>query len=238
MEEEPQVINYGDLGSRAHLVLEEFYKYVNINADDIDKEFNGILTKLYYKHFRDINDVKGNMAIGIRNFCNRETQRFKSLEDKDLFMPRYSELSLDADIAGEHFRGRLDAVYNHPDGNLRLIDYKFTGSNKIGLPQEIQAVIYVEMMEQKLNIYCDKYFFWFMRHGLGPTGRGFEKIINVDDTLRSKVEDIVIDCAGIIEKGEYNTGDNFGSYFCTHFCPYYGTCLEEEMGWNDGDDIE
>jgi len=212
--------------------LEEFYRYVDIDADNIDKEFNGILTKLYHKHFRDINDVKGNMAIGVRNFCNREIKRFKSLENKDLFMPRYSEIALEADIAGEHFRGRLDAVYNHPDGKLRLTDYKFTGSNKVSIPQEIQSVVYVEMMEQKLNIYSDKYYFWFMRHGLGPTGRGFEKVVDVNEALKLKIYNIIEESAGVIEKGEYGVKSNCDDFFCRNFCPFYGTCMAEEMGWD------
>lgn len=230
LDEEPQAINYGDLGSRAHLVLEEFYRYVNIEVDDIEKEFNGVLGKLYHKHFRGITDVKGNMAIGVKNFCNREITRFNSLENKDLFMPRYSEIALEANIAGQFFRGRLDAVYNHPDGKLRLTDYKFTGSNKISTPQEIQSVVYVEMMEQKLNVYADRYYFWFLRHGMGKTGRGFEKVVDVTDDLRQKVEDIIIDSADIIEKGEYKVKPEFGDFFCQNFCGYYGTCLAENLG--------
>jgi len=170
------------------------------------------------------------MATGIQNFCNREVKRFNSLKDKDLFMPRYSEIALEADIAGEHFRGRLDAVYNHPDGKLRLTDYKFTGSNKIGVPQEIQSVVYVKMMEQKLDIHSDKYYFWFMRHGLGKTGRGFEKIVDVDKALKLKIYDIIEESAGIIEKGEYSVKSNSDDFFCRNFCPYYGTCMGEEMG--------
>lgn len=232
LDEEPQAINYGDLGSRAHLVLEEFYKYINIEANDIEKEFNEILGQLYHKHFRGINDHKGNMAIGVKNFCTREIKRFNSLENKDLFMPRYNEIALEADIAGEHFRGRLDAVYTNPDGTLKLVDYKFTGSNSIKLPQEIQACIYVEMMEQQLNVYTDKYFFWFLRHGMGKTGRGFEKVIDVTDDLRQKVEDLIIDSAGIIEKGEYKVKSDWNNFFCQNFCGYYGICLSENLGWD------
>ena len=229
IEEEPQVINYGDLGSRGHLVLEDFYKYVNIESNDIEKEFNRVLAKLYHKHFKGTNDPKGNFATGVRNFCNREIKRFNELDNKDLFMPRYSEVALEADIAGEHFRGRLDAVYNHPDGILRPTDYKFTGSNGIKLPQHIQAVIYIEMMEQKLNIYCDKYYFWFMRHGMGPTGRGFEKIVDVTDDLRTTVDDLIVDSAETIEKGEYNVKPGFGDFFCCNFCSYYGACVADNL---------
>ena len=231
LEEEPQIIPYGKLGSQAHLVLEDFYRYINIKTDNIEKEFNTILAKLYHKHFEGLNDPNGNFATGVRNFCNREIVRFNELEDKDLFMPRYSEVALEADIVGEHFRGRLDAVYNHPDGILRPTDYKFTGSNSIKLPQEIQAVIYIEMMEQKLDIYCNKYYFLFMRHGLGPTGRGYEKVIDVTDELRLKVEDLIINSVEIIEKGEYNVKSTCDDFFCRNFCPYYGACMAEEMGW-------
>ena len=144
-------------------------------------------------------------------------------------MPRYSEVALEADIAGEHFRGRLDAVYNHPDGILRPTDYKFTGSNGIKLPQHIQAVVYIEMMEQKLDIYCDKYYFWFMRHGMGPTGRGFEKIVDVTDELRDTVNDLIIDSAEIIEKGEYSVKPGFGDFFCCNFCQFYGACVADNL---------
>lgn len=65
IEEEPQVINYGDLGSRGHLVLEDFYKYVNIESDDIEKEFNRVLAKLYHRHFKGTNDPKANFATGV-----------------------------------------------------------------------------------------------------------------------------------------------------------------------------
>ena len=229
LEEEPQVINYGDLGSRAHLVLEDFYKYVDIETDNIVKEFNRVLAGLYHKHFKGTTDPKGNFATGVRNFCNREITRFNELEDKALFMPRYSEVALEADIAGEHFRGRLDAVYNHPDGILRPTDYKFTGSNGIKMPQQVQACIYIEMMEQKLNIYCDKYYFWFMRHGLGPTGRGFEKIVDVTDDLRKSVDDIILDSAETIEKGEYEVKPSWNDFFCQNFCCYYGTCVTDNL---------
>lgn len=217
------------MGSRGHLVLEEFYKYINIEANDIEKEFNGVLGKLYHKHFRGINDPKGNFARGVKNFCSREITRYNSLQDKNIFMPRYSEIALEADIAGEHFRGRLDAVYTNPDGSLKLVDYKFTGSNSIKLPQQIQAVIYIEMMEQKLNVYCDKYYFWFMRHGMGPTGRGFEKVIDVTDEMKDEIFSLIEDSAGIIEKGEFKQKDNF-DFFCSNLCGYSGICLEERMG--------
>jgi len=72
LDREPQVIDYGDLGSRAHLILEEFYKYVDLDADNITKEFNGVLGNLYHKHFRGIQDPKGSFAKGVRNFCNRK----------------------------------------------------------------------------------------------------------------------------------------------------------------------
>jgi len=137
LEEGPMPINYGDLGSRAHLVLEDFYKRINMKAPDIEKEFNDVLGKLYHRHFEGIIDVKGNMAIGVKNFCNREIKRFNGLENKNLFKPRYSEIALEADICGWHFRGRLDAVYTNLDKTLKLVDYKFTGSNSIKLPQQI-----------------------------------------------------------------------------------------------------
>ena len=230
LEEEPQAIPYGELGSRAHLVLEDFYKYINIDTDNIEKEFNNVLGKLYHKHFQGINDPKGNFARGVKNFCNREITRYNSLENKEIFMPRYSEIALEADIAGEHFRGRLDAVYTNPDGTLKLVDYKFTGSNSVKLPQQIQAVIYIEMMEQKLGVYCDKYHFWFMRHGMGPTGRGFEKVIDVTDKMKNEIFNLIEDSAGIIEKGEYDVKPGFGDFFCQNFCGFYGTCLGENLG--------
>lgn len=238
VDEELMPVNYGDLGSRAHQVLEDFYKYINIETDNIEKEFNNVLAKLYHKYFQGINDVKGNMAIGVKNFCNHEIVRFNELEDKSLFMPRYSELPLECDICGYHFRGRLDVVYTNPDGSLKLLDYKFTGSNKISTPQEVQACIYIEMMEQKMNVYEDKYFFWFLRKGMGPTGRGYEKVIDVTDTLRQKVEDIISDSADIIEKGEYNVKPGAGDYFCCNFCSFGGRCLEERMGWDVEDDFD
>ena len=233
LEEEPMAINYGDLGSRAHLVLEEFYRYVNIEANNIEKEFNSILTKLYHKNFRNINDVKGNMAIGIKNFCTREIDRFNSLDDKSLFMPRYSELALECNICGQHFRGRLDAIYTNPD-DLKLLpcDYKFTGSNKLDVQHDVQAIIYSEMLKQHLDFAPDRFDFWFLRHGMGPTKRGFLKTININKELELKIFDIIENSIDTIEKGEYLPTMQ-GSYFCSHFCPFYGACLSDEMGWDD-----
>lgn len=85
------------------------------------------------------------------------------------------------------------------------------------------------MMEQKLNIYCDKYYFWFMRHGLGPTGRGFEKVIDVTDSLRKNVDDIILDSAETIEKGEYTVKPTWNDFFCQNFCGYYGTCVADNL---------
>jgi RecB family exonuclease len=230
LDREPQLIDYGDLGSRAHLILEEFYKYVNLDANNIEKEFNGVLGNLYHKHFRGVQDPKGSFAKGVRNFCNREIKRYNVLQDKTIFQPRYVELPLETEIAGQYFRGRLDAVYINPDDlSLRPTDYKFTNQNSIKLPQEIQASIYVIMLEQQLNIYCDKYYFWFMKHGLGPTGRGFEKVVDVTDELKDKLRDIITDSAELIEKGEFE-GKEHMDYFCHNFCPYYGMCMEEMMG--------
>lgn len=228
LDSEPQAVDYGELGSRAHLVVEDFYRYINIETNNIEKEFNGILGRLYHKHFRGITDVKGNMATGIKNFCNREIKRFNSLKDKSIFIPRYSEIALEADIAGEHFRGRLDAVYTNLDGSLKPVDYKFTGSNSVKLPQEIQAVIYIDMLEQQLNIECDKYHFWFMRHGMGPAGRGFEKIVDVTDELKNKVYGIIEDSADVIEKGEFTMKPSF-DFFCSNLCGYQGICLSEML---------
>ena len=70
VDEEPQPIQYGELGSRAHQVLENFYKYIDIESDNIEKNFNRVLAKLYHHYFQGINDVKGNMAIGVKKFCN------------------------------------------------------------------------------------------------------------------------------------------------------------------------
>lgn len=228
LDAEPQAIDYGDLGSRAHLVLEDFYRCINIEVDNIEEEFNTTLGSLYHKHFDGITDHRGNMAAGVKNFCNREIKRYNSLEDKSIFMPRYNEIALEADIAGQHFRGRLDAVYINPDGSLKPVDYKFTGSNGVKVPQEIQAVIYIDMLEQQLNIECNDYFFWFMRHGMGPTGRGFEKMVNVTDDLKAKVYNIVEESAEIIEKGEFTMKPTF-DFFCTNLCGYQGICLSEML---------
>jgi len=230
LDREVQVIDYGLLGSKAHLILEEFYQYVNLDADDITKEFNGVLGSLYHKHFQEVQDPKGSFARGVRNFCSREIKRYNSLEDKSIFQPRYIELPLETDISGQHIRGRLDAVYINPDDlSLLPTDFKFTNQNSIKEPQEIQATIYVIMLEQQLNIYCDKYYFWFMKHGLGPTGKGFEKIVNVTEELKDKVRDIITESAEIIEKGEFEPKIQL-DYFCSHFCPYYGMCMDELLG--------
>ena len=235
LDREPQIINYGELGSRAHLILEEFYKYVDLDADNITKEFNGVLGNLYHKHFRGIQDPKGSFANGVKNFCNREIKRYDSLEDKSTFMPRYVELPLETEIAGQYFRGRLDVVYINPDGTLKPCDWKFTNSNAIKEPQEIQSSIYIIMLEQQMNISCDKYYFHFLKHGTGKTGRGFEKVINVTEELKDKLRDIITESAEIIEKGEFEPKIQL-DYFCSHFCPYYGMCMDELMGDYNGDD--
>ena len=52
LDPEPQTIDYGFLGSQGHLVLEDFYKYIDIESDNIEKEFNRSLAKLYHKYFK------------------------------------------------------------------------------------------------------------------------------------------------------------------------------------------
>jgi len=144
-------------------------------------------------------------------------------------MPRYVELPLETEIAGQYFRGRLDVIYTNPDGTLKPVDYKFTNQNSIKEPQKIQAAIYIIMLEQQMNISCNDYYFWFMKHGTGPTGRGFEKIITVDDELKDKLRDIITESAEIIEKGEFEPKIQL-DFFCSHFCPYYGMCMDELLG--------
>ena len=44
---------------------------------------------------------------------------------------------------------------------------------------------------RKNIVIIDEYYFWFLRHGMGKTGRGFEKVIDVTDELRLKVENLI-----------------------------------------------
>ena len=217
---EPQYPNYGDLGSRAHRVLEDFYDHVTIPCDP-ENHFDDLIGKLYVHEFLEIEDYKRNMLSGLLNFLEMEIGRYNELEDKDLFVPKYSELYLKSHIGDVPFSGRIDAVYQDPDKNLVPVDYKFTSKNSIGKEQKQQAAIYCILLKNELGITFDTFDFWFLRHKNQSIKR-----VKISEKLINEVTQNVNKVLQEIEKMQFSPKQ---SWLC-RYCGYEGICLEEQSG--------
>lgn len=214
---EPQYPAYGTLGSKAHQVIEDFYNHVTIPCDPSD-EFDSLIGRLYEHHFSDIEDYKKNMLNGLINFLEMEVDRYHSLENKDLFIPKHNELYIKSEITGIPFSGRIDAIYQNEDGTLTAVDYKFTGSNSIGKEQKHQAGVYSILLEKELKIKFNSFDFWFLRHKNKAirSVKMTEKLIN--DTTQN-----VNNVSQEIDKMDFQYKPD---YLC-RFCSYQNLCLEE-----------
>ena len=213
---EPQVPPYGELGSRAHKVLENFYNHVTIPCDP-SEEFDQLIGRLYEYEFTDFVDYKGNMITGLINFLEMEIDRYHNLENKELFIPKYNELYIKSEINGIKFSGRIDAIYQNED-SLTAVDYKFTSSNSIGNEQHQQACIYAILLEKELGINFDSFDFWFLRHR--------NKVIKSVKITEKLINDV--------NKKVYNVSNQINvmnfpykpDYLC-RFCGYESICLTE-----------
>ena len=214
---EPQYPQYGELGSRAHKVLEDFYNHVTIPCNP-DDEFDNLIGRLYSHEFSDIEDYKKNMIGGLMNFLEMEVKRYHNLNNKEMFVPEYNELYIKSEIAGVLFSGRIDAIYRNEDKSLSAVDYKFTSSNSIGSEQKQQAVIYAILLEKELGINFDEFEFWFLRHK-----RKTIKSVKITDKLINSVRQNVNKCSQLINN---MTFDRKRSYLC-RYCGYEGICNEE-----------
>jgi RecB family exonuclease len=216
---EPQYPAYGDLGSRAHKVLEDFYRYVTIPCDP-ESNFNDLLGRLYVHEFADVEDYKFNMHTGLLNFLRMEIDRYDSLEDKYLFVPKYNELYIKSEIDGIKFSGRIDAIYEDQDGKLTMVDFKFTNKNTVGADQKQQATIYTILLKNSMDIDVDFSEFWFLRHS--PYKRAVKQV-KITNELIKNVERKVYNTLQEIEEMNFPRKQ---SYLC-RFCGYEGICLTE-----------
>lgn len=219
---EPQYPAYGLLGSKAHKILEDFYRNVTIPCDP-DETFNDLLGKLYAYGFENTIDYRGNMLMGIKNFFNMEVSRYNNLEDKELFVPRHNELYLKSKIGEIPFSGRVDAIYEEPDGRLTMVDFKFTNKNTIGADQVQQATIYLTLLKNAMDIDVDVCEFWFLRHS--PYKKAVKQVKITDNHIKT-VEHKVYNAVQEIEKMNFPRKQ---SYLC-RFCGYEGICCEEQAG--------
>ncbi len=218
---EPTYPAYGTLGSKAHEILEDFYKYVTIPCDP-ESHFNDLLGRLYIHEFSDMVDHKGNMLEGMLNFLKMEVLRYDNLEDKDLFIPKYSELYLKSDIGGVPFSGRIDAIYEEPDGHLYAVDYKFTNKNSIGVEQKQQSCIYATLLKNELDIEFNEFTFWFLRH---PQNKAIKKVKITNDLIKT-VNSKVYNTLQLIEDMDFPPKPGF---LC-RWCGYESLCLTERSG--------
>lgn len=212
---------YGELGSRAHEVLEDFYKYATVPTADPEGHFDDLIGRLYEHKFEDIEDYKHNMINGLVIFLQMEIKRYDTLEDKEIFKPKYSELALKSKIGGIPFSGRIDAIYEEPDGQLTAVDYKFTSSNSVGATQEQQGTVYAVMLEQELGIKFNSFDFWFLRHKnktiktVKITKETIKALNHKVNKVTQQINDLQFPCTP--------------NYTC-RFCGYEGICLEEQSG--------
>jgi CRISPR/Cas system-associated exonuclease Cas4 (RecB family) len=215
---EPQYPMYGELGSRAHAVIEHFYKNVTVPCAP-EEHFDDLIGRLYLHEFSAIEDYKKNMIGGLLNFLDMEITRYYGLENKELFVPKYNELYIKSEINNIPFSGRVDAVYEKPDGTLVGVDYKFTSSNSIGDTQKQQATIYAILLEKELGIHFDSFEFWFLRHKKRTI-----KSIKITDKTISDVNKKVKVVEQLIDSMSFNRKP---SWLC-RYCDYQGICLEEQ----------
>lgn len=215
---EPQYPMYGELGSRAHSVIENFYKNVTVPCKP-EHYFDHLIGKLYEYEFSDIVDYKKNMIGGLLNFLEMEISRYHNLENKEIFIPKYNELYIKSEIGDIKFSGRVDAVYEKPDGQLVGVDYKFTSSNSIGDTQKQQATIYAMLLEKELGIKFDKFEFWFLRHKKRTIKevKITEKLINTTTQNAYKV---------VAQINNVQFSRNKG-WLCK-YCEYQGLCSTEQ----------
>ena len=216
---EPQYPAFGLLGSKAHSVIENFYKNVTVPCKP-ERYFDHLIGKLYEYEFSDIVDYKKNMIGGLLNFLEMEIARYHDIENKEIFIPKYNELYIKSEINGIKFSGRVDAVYEKPDGSLVGVDYKFTSSNSIGNTQKQQATIYAILLEKELGIKFDTFEFWFLRHKKRTI-----KTVEVNNKTIYDVNQNIYKCEQLINNMSFARKK---SYLC-RYCEYQSLCLTEEM---------
>ena len=220
---EPTYPEYGKLGSMGHKIIEDFYEHVTIPCDP-ENHFDDLIGRLYKNEFKDIEDYKRHMLDGLVIFLQMEIKRYDRLENKDIFKPKYSELYLKSNIAGIRFTGRIDAIYEEPDGMLTAVDYKLTSSNSIGETQRQQGTVYAIMLEQELGIKFESFNFWFLRHG--PNKKRVIKTVKITDKLIKEVNQKVFNLAEQINELRFECKQ---SYLC-RFCGYESVCMTEQSG--------
>ena len=214
---EPQCPDYGNLGSRAHKVLEEFYRHVTIPCDPIE-EFDSLIGRLYEHEFESIVDYRRNMITGLTNFLKMEIDRYNNLENKDYYIPKYNELYIKSEIVGIKFSGRIDVVYYDSDGELMATDFKFTNRNNIGDEQKQQAAIYTILLEKELGIKFNEFSFLFLRH------KKPIKKVKITNSLIKMLNQKIYNISQNIDNMIFPRRQN---WLC-RYCGYESICLEEQ----------
>lgn len=213
---------YGKMGSKGHSVIEDFYRNVTIPCNPED-DFDDLIGRLYIHHFSDVDDYQGRMLGGLKNFLKLEVDRYHSLDDKELFLPKHNELYIKSDIEGIPFSGRIDAVY-HDGDELSAVDYKFTGKRSIGAEQKQQAGIYSILLEKELGIEFDKFSFWFLLHGTDK--KRVIRSVKIDENI---ISDVGQNINKAVTQSENLQFDRKRSWLC-RYCGYESLCLTEQAG--------
>ena len=213
---------FGLMGSKAHTVIEHFYKNVTIPCAP-EEDFDDLIGRLYVHHFSDVDDYQGRMLGGLKNFLQMEIDRYHSLGDKDLFIPKHNELYIKSDIGRIPFSGRIDAVYQE-EGLLSAVDYKFTGKRSIGAEQKQQAGIYAILLEKELGIEFTEFSFWFLLHGTDK--KRVIRSVKIDEKIIYQVHQNINMCVAQTEEMNF---DRKESYLC-RWCDYRNLCMSEQAG--------
>ena len=73
--------------------------------------------------------------------------------------PTHVELPIDAPLGGRTVRGKIDAVYEHPDGTVEIVDWK-TGVPPRGAEQrrsrELQLMLYAHAYAESYRVPLDR----------------------------------------------------------------------------------
>lgn len=213
---------FGTMGSCAHAVIEDFYHNITIPCAP-EEDFDDLIGRLYIHHFSDVDDYQERMLGGLKNFLTMEIDRYHSLDDKDLFLPKHNEIYIKSDIEGIPFSGRVDAVYQE-EGLLSAVDYKFTGKRSIGAEQRQQAGIYAILLEKELGIEFTEFTFWFLLHGTDK--KRVIRSVKIDEKI---IYDVHQNINKGVEQSENLQFDRKPSYLC-RWCDYQDLCLTEMSG--------
>lgn len=164
------------LGKSVHSVLENYYKEIDINTQDPDKELVEALKKTAQKFWDRSCDSKKRQEMDTHMFLwlQFEIQRFKKYKELKI-LDKFSPIEVEEDITD--YQNRIRAIIDKrcigQTGNNYAIDYKtdkhlpalrnFEGNlNKIDDKYKVQAGMNAMVLRTK-DIKLDNFFFQFIR---------------------------------------------------------------------------